>query len=78
MRRVHDDHVNTGGNQRCDAIVRVIARTDRGADAQCATAIFACARIVFRFLEILRRDHALELEIVANDEYFLDAVLVQQ
>ncbi len=51
---------------------------DAGADAQATVFVLARARKVGGLLEVLHRDHALELEVVTDDEHLLDAMLVQR
>ena len=74
VRRIDDDHIDAGLDQRRDPVVRIVGRADGRADAERAAQVLARAREVLGFLEILGRDHALELELVVNDQHFFDAV----
>ena len=71
-------HVDTRLDERIDAIVGVEPGADRRTDTQRARRVLAGAREVLGFLEVLGSNHALEFEVVTDDEDFLDAVLVQQ
>ena len=78
VRRVDDQHVGAGLDQGVDPIVRVTTCADGSAHAQRAGAVLAGEREVLGLLEILGRDHALQFEVVVDDQHLLDAVLVQQ
>ena len=78
MRGIDDEHINACIDERLDAIVGIVSRANRGADAQRSAVILASLRVILRFLKVLRRNHALELKIVIDDEDFFDTVFVQQ
>ena len=78
VRRINDQHVHAGFDERINAIVRVIAGPYGGAYAQCTAVVLAGAREILGLLKILRRDHPLEFEVVVNNQYFLDAMLMQK
>src|ERR1700712_4508382 len=75
---VDDDHVNAGSDQGTDALAGVLAGTDRGADTQTTLVVLAGQRIGLGFLDVLDGHHALEREVVVDDQDFFQTVLVQQ
>jgi hypothetical protein len=78
VRRVDDDQIDAGCNESPDAILRVAPDSHGRADTQALMAVLGRIRIVARFLDVLDRDQAAQLERVVHDQHFLDAVLVQQ
>jgi hypothetical protein len=78
VRGVDHDHVDARLAQRRDPIQGVRRRAHRRADPQAADAVLAGVRKFGGLLEILDRDHALQLVIAGDHQHLLDAVLVQQ
>ena len=78
VRRIDDDHINARADQRLDAFLGIAAGAHRGADTQRTTGVLAREREILGLLEILGRDHAPQSVVVADNQHFLDAVLVQQ
>jgi hypothetical protein len=79
VRRVHDDDVDAGRDQRLATRSSVSPPVPTAAATlQRAALVLAGAREVGGLLEVLGRDHALEAEILVDDQHLLDAVLVQQ
>ena len=75
---VDDQQVDARLDQRLDALGRVAARADGGADAQRAPVVLAGVGIVLGLLEVLGGDHAAQLEVLGDHQHLLDAVLVQE
>ena len=61
VRRVDDDHVDAGLDQRLDALLGVAAHADRRADAQPAVLVLAGVRMLGRLEDVLDRDQAAQL-----------------
>ncbi len=78
VRGIDDDHVDARFAQRFDALQRVRAGADRRADPQRTALVFRGARKLGGLLEVLDRDHALQVEVLIDDQHLLDAMLVQQ
>ena len=78
VRRVDDEHVDAGRDQRLGALARVRADADRGADAQPARRVLGRARELDPLLDVLDRDQALEDAVRVDDRQLLDPVAVQQ
>ena len=71
-------HVNTGSDQRRDAITGVFTGTDSSANAQTTLVILAGQWVSLGFFDVVDGHHAFEGEFVVDDQHALDAVLVQQ
>jgi hypothetical protein len=78
VRGIDHDHVRARVAQRRDPLHRVGARANRRTDAQRPPLVLAGARELGRLLEILDGDHALEGEVLVDDQHLFDAMLVQQ
>ena len=78
VRRIDDDDIDAGLDQRRNPFIGFAGRADRRADPQRTLLILARQRIIRRLLEILGGDEAAQFEILIDDEHFLDAMLVQQ
>src|SRR5690606_36028128 len=73
----HDD-VHAGSHQGGDAIIRVGADADGGADAQPAFRVLAGVGEGLRLVDVLDGDQSTQFEAVVDHEYLFDAVLVQE
>ena len=78
VRGIHHHHIDPRLAQRRDPIQRVGRGAHGGADTQAPDGVLAGIRKLGRLLEILDRDHALQLMVAGDHQHFLDAVLVQQ
>ncbi|MNG93633.1 hypothetical protein D3C79_526060 [compost metagenome] len=78
MGGVDDDHVNASGNQGGNALAGVLAGADGSADAQTTLVVLAGQRVGLGFFDVLDGHHALEAELVVDDQDFFQTVLVQQ
>ncbi len=76
--RIDHDDIHARRDERLDALIGIKARADRGAHAQRTALVLAGLREVLGLLEILGRDHALELIVLVDHEHFLDPVPMQQ
>ena len=77
VRRVDDEHVDVGGDQRVGALDGVVRDADGRAAAQPAERVLRRVRILDRLLDVLDGDQALQPEVAVDDEQLLDFVLVQ-
>ena len=75
---VDHHHVNASSHQGGNALAGVLAGADRGADAQATLVVLAGQRVGLGLFDVLDGHHALEVELVVNDQDFFQAVLVQQ
>lgn len=78
MGGVDHDNVHARSNQRADAFAGVFTGADRSADTQTTLVVLARERPGFGFLDVLDGHHALERELVVDDQDFFQTVLVQQ
>ena len=76
VRRVHDDHVHAGLEQRVDALLAVRGRRPpRRRTSSRPLASFAALRVRPALLDVLDGDEAAELDLLVHDQELLDAVL---
>src|SRR5207244_10739313 len=78
VRRIDDQNIDAGSDQRLSAIVGVCAGADRGADAKLASLVLAREWMFGRFKDVLDRDESLELEVFIDHEHALEAMPVHQ
>ena len=77
MRRVDDERVDVGGDQRLGSFHRVACDPDRGRHTQPSQRVLAGVRVFHRLLDVFHRDQALQHERLIDDQQLLDLVLVQ-
>ena len=78
MRGVDHYRIDARVDEGCDAIERIRRRPDSRADAQTTAAVFTSTRTLGGLLDIFDGDETLKLAARADDEHFLDAVLVKE
>ena len=78
MSSINHDHIDTGLDQRINTLVRTGPNTHSRTDTQAPLIILAGIGLIAGFLDIFHSDQAAQLEIIADNQHFLDPVLVQQ
>ncbi len=77
VRRVDDEHVDAGVDERLRALERVGPDADRGADAQPALLVLRRLRELDLLLDVLDRDQAAQPAVAVDDRQLLDLVAVR-
>ena len=78
VRRVDDDDVDAGRDERLDALVGVAAGADGGADAQAPELVLAGERVLGRLQDVLDGDEPAQFVRRVDDEHALETVAVHQ
>ncbi len=78
VRRIDDDDVDAGADQRFDALVGVAAGAHGSADAQAAELVLARVRMLDALEDVLHRDEAAKLHVAVDDEHALEAVAMHE
>lgn len=77
MRRVDDEDVVAGGDQRLRALESVVPDPDHRSDAQASLRVLSCMGIADAILDVLDRDQPLELKVLVDDQKLFDPVAAQ-
>src|SRR5215211_5376535 len=77
MRRVDDEDVDIGPDERAGPLERVRPDTDRGADAEATVAVLGRVRVLDLLLDVLDRDEPLEHAVGIDDRQLLDLVAME-
>ena len=77
VRRVDDDDVDLGGDERGDALHRVGRPADGSAREQAAVFIARGVGVLDALFDVLDGDQALEVALFVDDGQLFDAVLAQ-
>ena len=78
MGGIDNNHIHTRRNQQLDTLIGVCPHPDGCANPKAAIIIFAGIGVLGRFLDVLDRHHALQVEIVVDDKHLLNTVFMQQ
>src|SRR3546814_5131472 len=78
VRGIHNDHIHARSHQRRYPFFGVAADANRRAHQQALIGILGGIGVVARFLDILHRDQAAQLESLVHHQYLLYAMLVHQ
>ena len=76
--RIDDDDVDTGLHQCRDAVIGVSTGAHRSPGSELAALILAGVGIGLGLGDVLDGHHALQLELVVDEQHLLDAVAVQE
>src|SRR6476469_3553714 len=77
VRRIDDEHVDAGVNERARALPRVGADAHCGADAQASLLVLRRLRKLDALLDVLDGDKTLEPSLRIDDRKLLDLVAMQ-
>ena len=77
VRRVDDEHVDLGGDERGCALHRVGTDADRGADPQPPLVVLRRVRVLDPLRDVLDGDEPLEPAVGVDDRELLDLVAVE-
>src|SRR5690606_36323906 len=74
MGGIHHQYVDTGLDQRVDAFVHALARTNRSAHTQLSVLIFVGIGVCSIFDDVFHRSQTAQLEVVVHNKHSLQAV----
>src|SRR4029077_6966541 len=78
VRRVDDDHVYPGLDQRGDALLGTLAHPDRRSHAELPVRVLGGVRMLAFLGDVLHRHQALEMELFVDHQHALEAVAVHE
>ena len=78
VRRVDHDDVDTGRDERLDALLVVRRDADRGAGPQAPVLVLARERVLGRLQDVFHGDETLELAVAVDDQHALEPVPVHE